>query len=75
MEVGFDNRQAAFDMVITMLDTRQRRKSLYLGSKDDIRDEQRYHSYCDAMTHRGLAPLRINPRTISSIPSGYTVNV
>lgn len=33
MEVGFDNRQAAFDMVSTMLDKRQRRKILYLGSK------------------------------------------
>ncbi|CAM3739505.1 Transcriptional regulator LacI/GalR-like sensor domain-containing protein [Salmonella enterica subsp. arizonae] len=41
-----------------------------LGSKDDIRDEQRYHSYCDAMTRRGLAPLRINPRAISSIHLG-----
>lgn len=70
MEVGFDNRQAAFDMVSTMLDKRQRRKILYLGSKDDIRDEQRYHGYCDAMTRRGLAPLRINPRAISSIHLG-----
>ncbi|EFK0624547.1 TPA: DUF853 family protein [Escherichia coli] len=42
MEVGFDNRQAAFDMVCTMLDKRVRRKILYLGSKDDTRDEQRY---------------------------------
>ncbi|MDI5454277.1 hypothetical protein MJM04_28780, partial [Salmonella enterica subsp. enterica serovar Cerro] len=38
--------------------------------KDDIRDEQRYHGYCDAMTRRGLAPLRINPRAISSIHLG-----
>ncbi|EIU6597754.1 substrate-binding domain-containing protein [Salmonella enterica] len=53
-----------------MLDKRQRRKILYLGSKDDIRDEQRYHGYCDAMTRRGLAPLRINPRAISSIHLG-----
>lgn len=42
MEVGFDNRQTAFDMVCTMLDKRVRRKILYLGSKDDTRDEQRY---------------------------------
>ncbi|EDT1604648.1 TPA: positive regulator of L-idonate catabolism [Salmonella enterica subsp. houtenae] len=70
MEVGFDNRQAAFDMVSTLLDKRRRRKILYLGSKDDIRDEQRYHGYCDAMTRRGLAPLRINPRAISSIHLG-----
>ena len=70
MEVGFDNRQAAFDMVSTMLDKRQRHKILYLGSKDDVRDEQRYRGYCDAMTRRGLAPLRVNPRSISSIHLG-----
>lgn len=70
MEVGFDNRQAAFDMVSTMLDKRQRRKILYLGSKDDVRDEQRYRGYCDAMTRRGLVPLRVNPRSISSIHLG-----
>ncbi len=70
MEVGFDNRQAAFDMVSTMLDKRQRRKILYLGSKDDVRDEQRYRGYCDAMTRRGLSPLRVNPRSISSIHLG-----
>ncbi|KAB1400882.1 transcriptional regulator, partial [Salmonella enterica subsp. enterica serovar Schwarzengrund] len=70
MEVGFDHRQAAFVMVSTMLDKRQRRKILYLGSKDDIRVEQRYHGYCDAMTRRVLATLRINPRAISSIYLG-----
>lgn len=70
MEVGFDNRQAAFDMVSTMLDKRQRRKILYLGSKDDIRDEQRFSGYCDAMTRRGLTPMRVNPKAISSIRLG-----
>lgn len=67
IEVCFDNRQAAFDMVSIMLDKRQRHKIRYLGSKDDIRYEQRYQGYCDVMTHRGLAPLRVNPRSISSI--------
>lgn len=70
MEVGFDNKQAAFDMVCTMLDKRQRRKIIYLGSKDDIRDEQRYRGYCDAMLLRGLEPLRVNPQAISSIHLG-----
>ncbi|QMI06581.1 LacI family DNA-binding transcriptional regulator [Citrobacter sp. RHB25-C09] len=70
MEVGFDNRQAAFDMVSTMLEKRQRHKIIYLGSKDDIRDEQRFRGYCDAMTLRGLTPLRVNPRAISSIHLG-----
>ncbi|MWP35253.1 LacI family DNA-binding transcriptional regulator, partial [Escherichia coli] len=55
MEVGFDNRQAAFDMVCTMLDKRVRRKILYLGSKDDTRDEQRYQGYCDAMMLHNLS--------------------
>lgn len=57
-------------MVSTMLDKRQRRKILYLGSKDDIRDEQRFRGYCDAMTRRGLTPLRVNPKAISSIRLG-----
>lgn len=70
MEVGFDNRQAAFDMVTTMLDKRQRRRIIYLGSKDDIRDELRFHGYCDAMTGRGLEAHRINPRASSSINLG-----
>ncbi|KNC88255.1 DNA-binding transcriptional regulator IdnR [Trabulsiella odontotermitis] len=70
MEVGFDNRQAAFDMVTTMLDKRQRRQIIYLGSKDDIRDELRFRGYCDAMTGRGLESHRINPRASSSINLG-----
>ncbi|MCV5332981.1 DNA-binding transcriptional regulator IdnR, partial [Escherichia coli] len=57
MEVGFDNRQAAFDMVCTMLEKRVRHKILYLGSKDDTRDEQRYQGYCDAMMLHNLSPL------------------
>ena len=70
MEVGFDNRQAAFDMVCTMLEKRVRHKILYLGSKDDTRDEQRYQGYCDAMMLHNLSPLRMNPRAISSIHLG-----
>lgn len=70
MEVGFDNRQAALDMVGTMLDKRQRRRIVYLGSKDDVRDEQRFRGYCEAMTLRGLEPQRINPKAISSIHLG-----
>lgn len=62
--------QAAFDMVCTMLDKRVRRKILYLGSKDDTRDEQRYQGYCDAMMLHNLSPLRMNPRAISSIHLG-----
>lgn len=70
MEVGFDNRQAAFDMVSTMLAKRQRRKIIYLGSKDDMRDEQRFCGYCDAMNQHQLEAYRINPRASSSIYLG-----
>lgn len=70
MEVGFDNRQAAFDMVSTMLAKRQRRKIIYFGSKDDVRDEQRFCGYCDAMHQHQLEAHRINPRAISSIHLG-----
>lgn len=70
MEVGFDNRQAAFDMVNTMLAKRQRRKIIYLGSKDDMRDEQRFCGYCDAMNQHQLEAYRINPRASSSIYLG-----
>ncbi|MDA4173910.1 substrate-binding domain-containing protein, partial [Escherichia coli] len=45
-------------------------KILYLGSKDDTRDEQRYQGYCDAMMLHNLSPLRMNPRAISSIHLG-----
>ena len=70
MEVGFDNRQAAFDMVSTMLDKRQREQNPLSRFEDDVRDEQRYRGYCDAMTRRDLVPLRVNPRSISSIHLG-----
>lgn len=70
MEVGFNNRQAAFEMVATMLAKRQRRKIIYLGSKDDMRDEQRFRGYYDAMRQHHLDAFRINPRASSSIHLG-----
>ncbi len=48
----------------------QAQKILYLGSKDDTRDEQRYQGYWDAMMLHNLSPLRMNPRAISSIHLG-----
>ncbi|MEN3753535.1 DNA-binding transcriptional regulator IdnR [Mangrovibacter yixingensis] len=70
MEVGFNNKQAAYDMVNTMLEKRQRKKIAYLGSKDDVRDEQRFQGYSEAMVEAGLPCLRINPHSISSIHLG-----
>ncbi|ACS84041.1 DNA-binding transcriptional regulator IdnR [Musicola paradisiaca] len=70
MEVGFQNSRAAFDMVSTMLENRQKKKIIYFGSQDDLRDELRYQGYCDAMRQHGLSAYRINPRSISSMQLG-----
>ncbi len=63
---GLDNRQAAFDMVSTMLDKTPAEKFL-TGSKDDIRDEQRSSRLLRCDDAPGLAPLRINSRHLLSI--------
>ncbi len=73
MAIGFDNRQAAFDMVTTMLRKRLRQHIVYLGSKNDPRDEQRYQGYSEAMRQRGLQSHRVNPQSISSVNLGSTL--
>ncbi len=50
-----------------MLDSASGGKFSIWVQKTSIRDEQRYHGYCDAMTRQGLAPLRINHRLILAI--------
>lgn len=70
MQVGFNNKNAAFDMINTMLATRPHRKIIYMGAKDDERDQQRFAGYCDALRYVRLTPFRINPQSISSIQLG-----
>lgn len=67
IKVSFNNQQAAFNMVCTMLKKQVKHKILYLSSKNNTRNKQRYQKYCNAIMLHNLSPLRINPRAISSI--------
>ncbi|VFS66344.1 Gluconate utilization system GNT-I transcriptional repressor [Raoultella planticola] len=53
INVGFDNFKAGFDMT-TMLLASGKRHIIYFGSMSDVRDEQRYAGYCQAMENAGL---------------------
>jgi LacI family gluconate utilization system Gnt-II transcriptional activator len=70
MEIGFNNRQAAYDMTKTMLEQGKKKKIIYLGSQDDLRDERRFMGYCQAMQEHQLPCHRVNPRSISSLQLG-----
>lgn len=71
MQVGFNNKKAAFDMINIMLAKRSHCNIVYMGSKDDLRDKQRFFGYCEAMQQAGLETFRINPQSISSVELGW----
>jgi DNA-binding LacI/PurR family transcriptional regulator len=50
---GFDNVRAGFDMT-NMLLASGKQRIIYFGSMSDVRDEQRYTGYCQAMEAQGL---------------------
>jgi DNA-binding LacI/PurR family transcriptional regulator len=43
---------------------------IYFGSMSDVRDEQRYAGYCQAMENAGLPTGRIAPNKVSSVSIG-----
>jgi LacI family gluconate utilization system Gnt-II transcriptional activator len=69
IQVGLDNEQASFDMTAAML-ARGKQHIVYIGSMGDTRDVTRYEGYARAMQAQGLAPMRIQPNTLSSISLG-----
>lgn len=69
INVGFDNRRAGFDMT-RMLLASGKQHIVYFGSMSDVRDEQRYAGYCQAMEEAGLMIGRIAPNKISSVTIG-----
>ena len=69
VNVGFDNRQAAFEMTQRLI--AGGRKTVWFGSMADLRDEQRYTGYRDAMAAAGLPAGRITPHKISSVSAGH----
>lgn len=69
VNVGFNNQRASSDMT-NMLIASGKRRIIYFGSMSDVRDEQRYAGYCDAMTAAGLPVGRIAPNKVSSVTIG-----
>lgn len=70
--VGFDNVQAAYDMVHTMIE-RGRRHILYLALRLDPRTLQRQEGYNRAMTEAGLTPQTLRRSERSSYSAGATL--
>lgn len=69
INVGFDNQRAGLDMT-RMLLASGKQQIIYFGSMSDVRDEQRYAGYCQAMAEAGLKPGRISPGKVSSVTIG-----
>jgi len=69
INVGFNNFQAGMDMTRMLLASGKQR-IIYFGSMSDIRDEQRYTGYCQAMASAGLPVGRIAPGKVSSVSIG-----
>jgi len=69
INVGFDNTRAGFDMT-NMLIASGKKRIIYFGSMSDVRDEQRYAGYCEAMAAAYFAPGRIVPNKVSSVAIG-----
>ena len=69
INVGFDNFRAGLDMTRMLLASGKQR-IIYFGSMSDLRDEQRYTGYKQAMTEAGLNPGRISPGKVSSVSMG-----
>lgn len=69
INVGFDNFRAGFDMTKMLLASGKQR-IVYFGSMSDIRDEQRYAGYSQAMEEAGLPVGRIAPNKVSSVSIG-----
>lgn len=67
--VGYDNVEAAYDMVSEMI-SRGRRKVLYLAVRMDARTLQRQEGYSRAMLEHGLTPTTLQSAQRSSYSVG-----
>lgn len=72
IEIGFDNKLAAYHMTNTMI-TSGKRNIYYFGSRNDQRDNQRYVGYRVAMQEFNLTARRMIPNSISSFSLGVTM--
>lgn len=70
--IGFDNVQAAYDMVCEMI-RRGRRRIVYLAVRLDARTLQRQQGYSEAMRAHGLTPTTLRTNLRSSYSVGATL--
>ncbi len=69
IQVGFDNEKAGYDMTQAILES-GKENIIYIGSMDDPRDARRYLGVCNALQEAGRTPMRLLPKSISSITLG-----
>ncbi|MBT0718935.1 LacI family DNA-binding transcriptional regulator [Rosenbergiella epipactidis] len=72
INVGFDNFRAGYEATQALIEA-GRKHIAYFGSMSDLRDQQRYQGYCDALSAAGLATTHISPQKVSSIETGATM--
>ena len=69
IQVGFDNRQAAFDMTTEFI-RRGKQQMVFIGAMDDPRDASRYQGMTQALQRSGLSGQHYLPGAISSMALG-----
>ena len=69
IQVGFDNRQAAFDMTGEFI-RRGKKQMAFIGAMDDPRDVSRYQGMTQALQEYGLSGRHYVPGAISSMVLG-----
>lgn len=69
IQVGFDNRQAAFDMTGEFI-RRGKKQMAFIGAMDDPRDVSRYQGMTQALQEYGLSGHHYVPGAISSMVLG-----
>lgn len=72
INIGFDNFRAGYEATQALIEA-GRKHIAYFGSMSDLRDQQRYQGYCDALSAAGLATTHISPKKVSSIEIGATM--
>lgn len=69
IQVGFDNRQAAYEMTCLLIE-RGKQQICYIGAMDDPRDVSRYQGVQQALAQHGLQAHHRVPKEISSLALG-----
>ncbi|MBT0724850.1 LacI family DNA-binding transcriptional regulator [Rosenbergiella sp. S61] len=69
INVGFDNLRAGYEATQALIKA-GRQHIAYFGSMADLRDQQRFQGYCNALDATGLSTIHVSPKKLSSIETG-----